>query len=267
MSYLTKIEHTVETGETLSRDDLIFLFETERSIEGFGHYRDPRIEELQATRQGKEKEDTPILFNCRPDEIAWSPEEINDNTKAYIGPLFPHIFGRLQHLDHIYTSFLEGKIVIEDLEIGGESKEELKKRMNDHNVEIIDFAQEMIDHPDFTTLPKHQVIKTVRLNVRDLGFSSGATLNQILDEGIDFDLERLPDEGGIKWRLAHMNQPNDDVLYMVMKTFFDRNGYPGVFQASRRGDRRRLRNRLANPDNQWFPDYSILFSLRPSTKA
>ena len=72
----------------------------------------------------------PIVFDCEPSQIAHSVGEVNESTKAYVGKLEPGIFQKLpETLEHIYTSFPEGKIQKYSIEIGGKTKDQLKKRI------------------------------------------------------------------------------------------------------------------------------------------
>ncbi|MDP2812397.1 MAG: hypothetical protein Q8O32_01765, partial [bacterium] len=90
MKKLTKIDNKTKTGEKLSKEELIFLYEIDRQIEGFGNDADSRIAEILQTRNPKE--DAPIVFDCQPSEIAWDVKEVDDNTKAYIGQWSVDIF-------------------------------------------------------------------------------------------------------------------------------------------------------------------------------
>lgn len=85
MKLLTEIENKIKAKQPLAKDELIFLYEINSPIEGFGYEKDPRIDEIKKTRNSKE--DAPIVFECRPEQIAWKPENVDENTKAYIGEL------------------------------------------------------------------------------------------------------------------------------------------------------------------------------------
>ena len=124
MKYLTTIDKKVKASQDLTKDELVFLYEINTPIEGFGYKKDPRVDELVSQRNPKE--DAPIVLECQPNEIAWSEQEINEYTKAYIGPLSKDIFIKHANLEHIYTSFPEGRIRIDELEIGGKSVSELE---------------------------------------------------------------------------------------------------------------------------------------------
>lgn len=88
MKLLTEIEKKTlrqSSGQArpLTKEELIFLYEIDSPIEGFGYQRDPRIEEVRKTRNPKE--DAPVVFECDPSEIAYDQKDINENTRAYIG--------------------------------------------------------------------------------------------------------------------------------------------------------------------------------------
>ena len=121
MKLLTYIERKVATGHEPDRDDLVFLYEINGPIEGFGYKRDPRIEEIRSRRNPIA--DATIVFECSIDLISRSAAEIMEGTRAYIGPLEPSIFGRLQAagIEHIYATFPEGRIERSELMIGGKS--------------------------------------------------------------------------------------------------------------------------------------------------
>jgi hypothetical protein len=53
MKLLTEIENKTKRGEELNRDELVFLYEIEREVEGFGYEIDPRIYELRSQRDQK----------------------------------------------------------------------------------------------------------------------------------------------------------------------------------------------------------------------
>jgi hypothetical protein len=122
MKQLTVIENKIKKGQELTRADLVFLYEIDATIQGFGYQKDPRIQELRQQRDPKA--DAPLVFDCEPSQIAWGQSEIREDTKIYVGPLFPNIFQQLKHLEHLYIAFPEGRIVRNIIEIGGQTKED-----------------------------------------------------------------------------------------------------------------------------------------------
>ena len=259
MKLLSEIENKTKSGKELSKDELIFLYEIDSPIEGFGHGVDPRVAELRKERDPKV--DATIVLDCQPDEIAWSADQIQENTKSYIGPLFPGIF-KLQNLENIYTSFPEGKIRKSDLEIGGKTTAELEQELIAKNINISEYAKDMLHSPDFATLENPEQIDLVRLKVRDLGFPSGATTDQIYAKAAEFGLELCPAEVAPHQRLKDEDQPLGDWYKIAMKQITYRRGYPYAFDLVHGSDGLRLDDRWAKPDYRWNADVGFLFRLR-----
>lgn len=241
MQMLTHIERKTKAGHELSKDDLIFLYEINGSIEGFGYERDPRIEELRAVRNPVE--DAPIVFECSSEEIALSPETIDENSKAYIGPLFPAIFTILpSHLEHIYTSFPEGKISQRTIEIGGKTAAELEAELEKKH-KISDYARHMLRSKEFVPAEHTEPANLVIASVATLGFPGDATIAEIYAKAEELGLEICPAEVGPHFRLQYPNQPMDEWLRVARKPIADPGGYPGVFSVGRR-ERGLARRRL-----------------------
>lgn len=259
MKQLTFIENKVKKGEELSKIDLIFLYEINSNIEGFGYQRDPRIAELRSQRDPKI--DAPIVMECSPTDIAWNQTEINQNTKVYVGPLFPGIFKQLSSLEHIYTSFPEGKIRKSELEIGGKTAEELERELKEKNISIGPYAQDMLHSPDFITLKNPEQINTVRLKISDLGFPDGATTDQIYAKAAELGLELCPAEIGPHQRLKDTDQELYEFYSIFMKQISDRHGDPSVFDLSRGEGGSKLDDSIARPDNWWLAGFVFVFRL------
>ena len=73
MKQLTAIERKNQQSENLTAEEIKFLYEIDNDIIGFGDQKDPRIEEIQETRNIKE--DLAPVFNCREDQISLTEEE------------------------------------------------------------------------------------------------------------------------------------------------------------------------------------------------
>lgn len=260
MQTLAEIHFKDIQGESLTRDDLVFLYELDHKIQSTGYQRDPRIEEIRAKR--KPLEDAPIVFGCRLDQIATSKETVNQDTKAYIGPLFPGVFDKLQRIEHVYTVFPERKITRERLQIGGEPLENLMSQLEKQNVYVSKYAQDMLKSKDFKTLPKPEYIDLVQLRVADLGFTENTTTEQLFAKIKEYGLELVPAETGSHYRLAHMDQPEGDIVFTGMRPLADRRGYPYVFAVDRLGGRRWLDYRWTLPVYEWRPRDKFMFRLR-----
>lgn len=265
MKAITLLMKKQEQGKPFTKDDLIFLYEINAPIEGFGYDKDPRVAELR--KQRNPKEDAPILFECASNQIAWSKNEVNDQTKAYVGPLFPKIFETLGHLEHIYTSFPEGKIRREQIVIGGSDVAQLEAEFKQAGMKIYDYALAMMKHKDFTTLKTPEQADLVRLKVRDLGFDNGATTDQIYAKAQEFGLELCPAEVGPHYRLSYTDQPMGEWVRIAMKQIAGPDGLPLVFRVARGVRTGCISTAAGRPFNEWSPDDEFVFRLPASPSA
>ena len=73
----TKYEHNKE----LTKEDLKFIYEVDRKIEGFGYQKDPRVEEIKKKRN--KRKDLAKIYECREEEIGLTKEDfIKANNKG-----------------------------------------------------------------------------------------------------------------------------------------------------------------------------------------
>jgi len=248
----------------LTKDDLVFLYEIDLPIEGFGYQKDPRVQELRAQRNLEE--DMSIIFECAKDEIARTPDDINGNTRAYVGQLELGIFQKFpENLEHIYTSFPEGRIRKEEIEIGGKNAEALIKEMNEKHINIGGSAMDMLKSEDFTVLKESDSEILIRLKVGDLGFPKNKypTKDEIYRRIEELGLELCPPETGPYYRLKYLNQPMGEWFQIGMKQIIDRDGYPrSFFYLARYEDGLWLHGDWMSPGYEWRPDNKFVFCLR-----
>ena len=263
MRILTTLEKKREGDQLFTKDDLVFLYEVNSKIEGFGYQGDPRIDEL---RQGRNtEEDMLVIFECTRDEIAHVPSQINENTRAYVGQLEPGIFQKLpESIEHVYTSFPEKKIRRENVEIGGKSAEQLISEMEAAGINISDFAKSMLRNREFVPGKNPEEATLIMLTVADLGFKSNATTDQIYERAQILGLELCPADTGPNYRLKYRNQPLNEWTYMGMKQIADSDGRPSVFELLRHDGGLYLDGPGARPDRGWAPGSRFVFRLRKS---
>ncbi len=263
MRRLTAVERKAKSEQDLSSEDLVFLYEIESPIEGFGFEKDPRIEELRKTRNPQE--DMPIVFNCNIDQIAHALREIRPDTRAYVGPLERGIFDRLKdhNIEHVYTTFPEGKVRRDEVLIGGKTAKKLEQELVQNRINVTSYAADMMKNPDFTTLKDHQVLNLVRLHVRDMGIKKDyPTTTEVYNRAEELGLALCPPEVGPQYRLKCTDQPMGEWFYIGMKQIADSDGYPRVFRLGRRGGGLWLNADWARPDSRWDPGHEFVFSLR-----
>ncbi len=331
MQRLTQLEQKVKAKKPLTKDDLIFLYEIDQNIEGFGYNRDPRIQELLSKRdqvrdievvygydfvhpsksaleflygleaqqpapvfmftidkllsKRDQKADASIVFDCAPQDIAWGKDQLTNDTKAYIGPLFPNIFAQLKHLEHIYTSFPEGKIRQTTFELSGKTNDEYQKALDTGGFKyskhmlknmpslglpesassshgVVDAFKNLFTKKKSEAKPIEQ-IRIVRLRVLDLGFPQGTKFKNIYPKAQELGLELCPAQVGPERRLQYTSQPMGEYEFVAMEPIADQNGgNPDVFSVRHDGDGVCLDGFWAGPNLVWNPNHYVLFRLR-----
>ena len=276
MRKMTKLVQKQEKAESFTKEDLTFLYEMESTIEGFGYEKDPRIAELRGQRSPEQ--DMLIIFECTRDQVAKSEKEINETTKAYVGKLDPGILDLTQqyNIEHIYTSFPEGKIKIEkDFEAEPitlaqfeENRQQYNKDITDASlkIKISDYSQgimQKIGSPEYPALREKEKFSLVHLKVSDLfQDENNHTTEEIYQRAQKFGLELCPSETGPLLRLQYLNQPMNEWIYIGMKQIADRDGNPSVFRLGRDGAGLWLYDSWARPDSGRSPRGRFVFRLR-----
>lgn len=265
MKLLTVVDHKVHANQSLTRQEVIFLYEIDSPIEGFGQNKDPRIVELRSQRNLEE--DMPILVGCEKGQIARSIKEIGFDTKVYVGPLEPGIFDLVSkyNIEHVYMSFPEKEVLMETIEIGGKSPQQLEVELNKAGVRTGSDAKSMINSPDFTTFQTSQIIETVRLRVQDLSFSEKhPTIDQIYRRAKELGLELCPAEIGPHLGLKYANQ-SVDTIWIGMKPIVRPHGHPSAFILKWEVYKSALIGLWVEPTNTANLDDVFIFSLRKQT--
>lgn len=258
MKMLTALERKGESNEPFTKDDLIFLYEINSPIEGFGYGKDPRIAEFRSRRNPEE--DMPFVFECAKEEIARSTEDINENTKAYVGELTSGIFHKLpENVEHIYTSFPEGRIKQFELTLGGKSKEELERELLDGGFKIGDFTKDIFQKMEVS--PQKTRRRFIELSVKSMGFES-AKRAEIYKRADELGLEIAPAEVGPELRVAYKDQPIGKWIFIGMEPIRRSDGYLNVFDVARYEDGAWLDTYGGRPDGVWRGSDHWVFSRK-----
>lgn len=128
MRRVTELVSKNEQGEVFTRDDLMFLYEFERQIEGFGYDDDPRIEELLKERNTLA--DAKILFETDSDndlllKLLEAPDKARMRfMKVYIGGREEEFYEN-KYYSELYTKLAKWLPGMRDL-----SKQVLEKLMD-----------------------------------------------------------------------------------------------------------------------------------------
>lgn len=230
MKKLTYIENKSKLGTQLDRSDLRFLYEMDSAIEGFGYQKDPRIAEILSTRNPMD--DAPVIFDCKPDQIANTIDQVNEKTVAYIGPWNIEVYQKMPDtVKYLYESFPETKIFKQSLELSTKTPEQYTKELIDNGNQIYSYAQQILNKIEALKSPEQ--ISLVSFSVEQLGFPNGATLQEIYDKAQSMGLELCPPQVGPELRLSYTDQPNNEYLVIAMEAITDADGGPGLFGVDR----------------------------------
>ena len=243
---------------------------------GVVHFRDINPEENPLILKTDKIEITPDISHSdatklirifegveiNPKEIARTPQEIKPSTRVYVGPLFKNIFKDYQNLENIYTSFPEGKIRRGPQEAGGKSNTNLENELRENKINVGNYAEQMMNKPEFITLNSRQTFNLVYLKVSDLGFTSNPTTTELYERAEYFGLDLCPPEVGPELRLKYKDQPLNEWKYIAMKPIFDPDGDPCVFRLERGDDGLWLRSSWTRPDFHWSLVDEMVFCLR-----
>ncbi len=230
MKLLTMIDNKVKNQQQLSTEDLAFIYEINYPIIGFGQEADPRIREIRSGRNIAE--DMPVAFDCMPEQIAHSVDEINADTKAFVGALGIDVFKKLPwDVDYVYTSFPDKKIRFMDVILKGDKislleEEWLKDGMESCLGEITFSSNEQLEtEPPLT-------VKLVQLTVRDLGFPEKGRVDEIYDQAFKLGLELCSIEAALKYRFEDCDLPMKYV-HVGMEPGLDDEDYPAAIKIAR----------------------------------
>ena len=240
MQTLTQIEKKTKQGDQLTKDELVFLYEINSKIEGFGYQSDPRIKELRDRRD--KNADMLIIFDCQPDQIIHNQEELEKATKeekeikVFVGELFPDIFKILpSDLEYLFTEFPEGKIKQKTIKLGTglKTKKDFITALEQNNNKVGDWAKDIVSKAEFVVSKKEKLEKLIILSVADLGFKDGAKVKDIFNRAKELGLELCPPETGPQLRLQYQDQSNGEYCLIGMDPIADSNGYPSLFSVDR----------------------------------
>ncbi|MFW0837446.1 MAG: hypothetical protein ACKKL5_00390 [Candidatus Komeilibacteria bacterium] len=265
MKMLTSIYNRHKQGEELIKEDLIFLYEIDKPIQGFGYKKDPRIEEIRDKRDVTK--DASIVFECTPDQIAKNINEVNENTVAYIGqwniPAF-QVIKNHPNIIYFYESFPDKKIFMQTLETDPsiDSPDTAKQSLKDKNIYLSDWGKDILEKTEFSK--EKQEYDLVRFTVEQLGFPNGATTDEIYNKAQELGLELCPAEIGPQLRLQSTSK---EWMLIAMKQIIDRDGAPKLFDLNDYGVQLALVSNDAGSDDRWDSDGRFVFHYRPSSKA
>jgi hypothetical protein len=266
MRRVTEIEEKLKENPNteLSPEELKFIYEIDSPIQGFGYQKDPRIEEILSQRNPTE--DLPILFDCTPDQIATSQNEVNENTKIYNGELYPNIFKELpDSIEKIYTNFPEkiSEVYIKEIDIPNEPKtaEEYTIDLEGAGHQVWDLGEDILQKANLQE-GLGQKKRIIIPSNKSLGFPNGATRAESKQRAQELGIatETLPAIIGPELRKQYINQPIHEYILIDMEYFTISYSRPQVFFVRRYGPGSVLCSTSGEEDYQYDARYRWAFS-------
>jgi hypothetical protein len=199
-------------------------------------------------------------------EIAFGFENINTQTKMYIGPLFNGVFNLLP-VERIFTTFPNGKIENITIDSNYEfptSESDWLKALQDKDIHLMKDSQnnEMLGNMEQTQLP-HDVSFAL-LTVSDLGFGSGVTYEQICNKATELGLELCAQDDGPKLRLLY-DQKFNTCFRTAIKPIEVSGGELRLWDVDRSDDgTRKLTWSFGDAGRRWRGDDKFVFRVRKS---
>lgn len=260
MKKLTEVEKKTKAGQELTKKELIFLYEIDSAIEGFGYQRDPRIKEIRDQRNAKD--DMLIVFECSSEQVAENINEVSENTRAYMGKWNMEIFQKIRNypnIKHLYESFPDKKIFMQILEtdLDINSPESAEKTLQTKNIYLSDWGKDILYKTEFSKEKKKYEL--VRFTVEQLGFPNDTTTQEIYEKAEKLGLELCPAEVGPHLRLQY---PGKEWMLIAMKQISGRHGSPDVYGLRTGGARLALCGCDARPSGGWASDNLFVFRFR-----
>ena len=261
--YNKSVKIDKETGEndyinpTLSKEELEFLYEINKEIQGFGYDKDPRIQEIRGRREILE--DVTVVFECDFDQIATDIQEVDKNTKAYIGPWNVEVWKKIKdfpNIAHLYESFPDKKIFTYELKTDTliQSSKQAKEKLESQGIWKNEYTDDLLDKTEYSKESK--TYKLVQFTFEQLGFPQGATIGQIYAKAQESGLKLCPAEVGPQLSLLYSGK---GLKFIVMKQISDLYGDPSVFRLHSDGSEPSLNVYEANPSNRCGSDNQFVF--------
>ena len=162
-------------------------------------------------------------------------------------------------------NFSNNKLIYRDVHIGGIAKEELLKKLSQNKIGLNELAVKFINHHEFKISLSKEKLQTVEISVSDLGFSDGATTEEICKKSHGLGFSICPNELAIHLRLQYkdFNQPIEaqkgNWQNIIIKGHFDEPGFTLGFYLRHREDGFWLRGYKASLDYIWEPVDRFIF--------
>ncbi len=145
--------------------------------------------------------------------------------------------------------FLVGELVVKPVQpefkvfktiklgTGPKTADDFRKAIKDKGMRISDWANDILDRPQFTVATEEIEVDLVAVSVAGLGFRDGAKLKDIYARSQELGLQLCPNEVGPQLRLQYADQPKGERFIIGMEPIADLDGnLRGLFRVGFGGD-------------------------------
>lgn len=150
--------------------------------------------------------------------------------------------------------------IIRTVEVGHLSKAELLHEFEQHSIKMNEMGKRLFADAAFARSESPRILKTVELQVRNLGFDKGAIWADIFRAASEHGLALCPIEAGPYLRLQYLDQPEGFWITVASQKMRDVADYPNGFYLRRLTDGLWLRGYTAAPEHLWKADEHFIFS-------
>ena len=213
------LQDKIKDKEQLNRNDLMALYEVDVHT-GFFEEDEKKLRKFKYERRANLEDDLAVIFECSKDQIAHNNQEINENTKAYIGNLESDVLQKLpEAIEYIYTSFPKDRVRREKILVGGESPEQLIDELEASHFNVTDDAKLFIKKlgGNSAVAPQEMTVVTVSarsLKIYESEFSSLPSVSEVLSRAKKLGLESCPPDIAPYYRLRSKNPNASALVYM-----------------------------------------------------
>lgn len=150
---------------------------------------------------------------------------------------------------------------VREVRVGGATKDELRRRLDEHSVSLNDYARRLFADSDFTTSDEARDVRVALVSLPEIDLPDGGRFDEILARATMLGLEPCPLEVAPHLRLSYLDQPEGPYLTVASLKLRPGPETPNGFYLRRLEDGLWLRGYESGPENIYpagFTDFAFL---------
>ncbi len=147
--------------------------------------------------------------------------------------------------------------------VGPKNADEFRAAFTEAGCKISDWANDLLDRPQFTAASRAENIDLIVLTTAELtGNKNGGTTDEVFAGAARLGLDKCQPADGPELRLQYLDQPLGEWLLIGMEPMTDSNGSLHVFSVVRSDGGLWLSARYAGPGSHWGGVFRWVFRRR-----